>query len=308
LGVFALKNNQDMFSLRPPAPKLSSPSDPLVLTLWNGSAPVGDEIYEDADTAITVYLAQGEPTNHSTTKASASTSAAVIICPGGGYRFLNTQGTGHNVARWLNAHGITAIVLEYRLPHGRSSVPGLDAHRAIRTVRSNAADWQVDPSRIGIMGFSAGGHVAATAGTHFDLGNPEAVDLVNRASCRPDFVVLVYPVVTMIKKYAHAGSRKRLLGRKPTREQIQFFSLETQVTAQTPPMFLAHALDDVKVPPENSKALFEALQAKNISSQYLELPRGGHGLNHQNGPMWEAWQKQALEWLVEYHFISSVAS
>jgi acetyl esterase/lipase len=264
-------------------------------------------MYEDADTTITVYLAQGEHTNYSTTKASASASAAVIICPGGGYKKLITQEEGHLVARWLNTHGITAIVLEYRLPYGRSSVPASDAHRAIRTVRSNALNWQVNPSRIGIMGFSAGGHVAATVGTHFDLGNPDAVDLVDRASCRPDFVALAYPVVTMGEN-AHATSKRNLLGLAPTREQIQFYSLETQVSAETPPMFLAHALDDAKVSAENnSKALFEALQAKKISSRYLELPRGDHGLNQHRGPMWDAWQEQSLKWLMEHHFVSSVA-
>jgi acetyl esterase/lipase len=307
LGLFTLKDrlastNQDMISFQ-------SSSDPMILKLWNGRAPIGDEMYEDADTTITVYLAQGEHnTNDNTTEASPSMSAAVIICPGGSYRTLNTQGAGHRVAKWLHAHGITAVVLEYRLPHGRSSVPALDAHRAIRTVRSNALAWQVDPSRIGIMGFSAGGHVAATTGTHFDIGNPEAVQLVDRASCRPDFVVLAYPVVTMGKK-AHKRSKRNLLGRKPTHEQIKFYSLETQVTAETPPMFLAHALNDPKVSSEyNSKALFQALQAKNISSQYLELPRGGHGLNHQRGPMWDAWQEQSLEWLVKHHFVSSINS
>jgi acetyl esterase/lipase len=304
LAVFTLNdrlapNNQDRITFQPS----------YILKLWNGRAPIGDGMYEDADTTITVYLAPGEQsTNHNITKASPSTSAAVIICPGGSYHTLNTQGAGHRVARWLNTHGITAVVLEYRLPHGRSSVPALDAHRAIRTVRSNAVAWQVDPSRIGIMGFSAGGHVAATAGTHFDLGNPEAVQLVDRASCRPDFVLLAYPVVTMGKK-AHVRSKRNLLGRKPTREQIQFYSLETQVTTETPPMFLAHAINDVKVSSDyNSKVLFEALQAKNISSQYLELPRGGHGLNHQSGPMWDSWQTESLEWLMEHHFASSVAS
>jgi acetyl esterase/lipase len=289
---------------------LSSSSDPLVLTLWNGRAPIGDGMYEDADTTITVYLAQGERMNNSASKASASASAssAVIICPGGGYSHLSTQREGHLVARWLNTHGITAVVLEYRLPYGRSSVPASDAQRAIRTVRSNAVAWQVDPSRIGIMGFSAGGHVAATVGTHFDLGNPDAVHLVDRASCRPDFVLLAYPVLTMGEN-AHVISKRNLLGPAPTREQIQFYSLETQVTTETPPMFLAHALDDVVVPSDyNSKVLFEALQAKNISSRYLELPRGGHGLNHQSGPMWEKWQEQTLKWLMEHHFVSSVAS
>jgi acetyl esterase/lipase len=288
--------------------RLGSSSEPLILTLWNGRAPIGDGIYEDADTTISVYLAQGGHTNDSTTTASASTSAAVIICPGGGYTYLSTKREGHLVARWLNTHGITAIVLEYRLPYGRSSVPASDAHRAIRTVRSNAVAWQVDPSRIGIMGFSAGGHVAATAGTHFDLGDPDAVDPVERTSCRPDLVVLAYPVVTMGEN-AHVISKRNLLGPAPTREQIQFYSLETQVSAETPPMFLAHALNDVTVPPEyNSKVLFEALQAKKISSRYLELPWGGHGLDHQSGPMWYAWQKQSLKWLAEHHFVSPVAS
>jgi acetyl esterase/lipase len=292
--------------------RLGSLPEPLILTLWNGRAPIGDGMYEDADTTIAVYLAEGGHTNDSTgtTKASASAtaSAAVIICPGGGYSYLSTEREGHLVARWLNTHGITAVVLEYRLPYGRSSVPASDAHRAIRTVRSNAIAWQVDPSRIGIMGFSAGGHVAATVGTHFDLGNPDAVDLVDRASCRPDLVVLAYPVVTMGEN-AHVISKRNLLGPAPTREHIQFYSLETQVTTETPPMFLAHALNDVIVPPENnSKALFEALQAKNISSRYVELPWGGHGLNRQSGPMWDAWQEQSLDWLVEHHFASSAAS
>jgi acetyl esterase/lipase len=290
--------------------RLGSSSDPMILTLWNGRAPIGDHMYEDADTTITVYLAEGDRMDNNATKASSSASAssAVIICPGGGYSHLSTQREGHLVARWLNTHGITAVVLEYRLPYGRSSVPASDAHRAIRTVRSNAVAWQVDPSRIGIMGFSAGGHVAATVGTHFDLGNPEAVHLVDRASCRPDFVLLAYPVVTMGEN-AHVISKRNLLGPAPTHEQIQFYSLETQVSTETPPMFLAHALNDVGVPSENnSKVLFEALQAKKISSRYLELPRGGHGLDRQSGPMWDTFQTEYLDWLMEQNYVSSVAS
>jgi acetyl esterase/lipase len=286
-------------------------SGPLVLKLWNGRAAIGDETYEGTDATITIYLAKGKHTSDSdsTTNASQFSTAAVVICPGGGFSHLDMKHEGHLVARWLNAHGITAIVLKYRLPKQRSLVPLLDAQRAIRTVRANAVEWQVDPSRIGIMGFSAGGHVAGMAGMHFDGGNPNAVHLVDRASCRPDFLVLVYPVVTMgTGKNTHAGSRINLLGPTPTPEQIQFFSLETQITAQTPPVFLAHALDDVKVPSDNSRVLFEALQANRIPSRYLKLPSGGHGLNHKKGPMWDAWQKQALEWLVELQFVSSVSS
>jgi acetyl esterase/lipase len=142
---------------------------------------------------------------------------AVVICPGGGYGMLVTGPEGHGIARWLNAHGITGIVLEYELPKGRSTVPLHDAQRAIRMARANAKAWRIDPQRIGIMGFSAGGHLASTAGTHFDAGDPQASDAIDRASCRPDFMVLIYPVITMGEK-THRGSKRNLLGPDPTAE------------------------------------------------------------------------------------------
>ncbi len=270
-------------------------AEPTRVSLWKGHAPIGDGKFQDGDAFITVH--QAEKPN----------GAAVVICPGGGYGGLVTGAEGHGIAKWLNQHGITGVVLEYRLPAGRSFVPLLDAQRAIRTVRTNAKEWGVDPARIGIMGFSAGGHLASTAGTHFDAGDAKASDVVDQASCRPDFMILVYPVVTMGEK-THGGSRGNLLGKNPTPELVKLFSNEKQVTAKTPPTFLAHALDDAPVPPENSKALYEALQAQKIPSKYLELPSGGHGLNGYKGPMWDAWQKQSLEFLAEQKLIPAEAA
>lgn len=241
-------------------------------------------------------------------KASTSTAAitvhhpdepsgtAMIICPGGGYGGLVTGAEGHGIARWLNAHGITGVVLEYELPKGRSMVPLRDAQRAIRWVRSNAKAWGVNAKQIGIIGFSAGGHLASTAGTHFDAGQPAAKDPVERVSCRPDFMVLVYPVITMGEK-THSGSKRNLLGPDPTPEAVKRFSNELQVTKSTPPAYLAHAQDDRVVVPENSRMFHQALREHRVASKYLELPSGGHGLNRYRGPMWDAWQTGALQWL-----------
>lgn len=259
-------------------------AEPQRLPLWNGHAPIDGEQFEKADAWITVH----RPENGNGT--------AVVICPGGGYGGLVTGGEGHGIAQWLNRHGITGVVLEYRLPAGRPFVPLLDAQRAIRTVRANAKDWGVNPSRVGIMGFSAGGHLASTAGTHFDAGDANAAQTVNRMSSRPDFMILVYPVITM-DETTHRGSRNNLLGAAPSAELVELFSNEKQVTTKTPPTFLAHAVDDKPVPIANSRAFYKALQAHEVPSKLLELPSGGHGLNGYQGPMWDAWQEQALTWL-----------
>ncbi len=268
----------------PPAGKATTATR---LALWNGPAPIGDGETEDANAWITLH----QPT-------TSSNGTAIVICPGGGYGGLVVGPEGHGIAAWLNQHGITGVVLEYRLPAGRHSVPLLDAQRAIRTVRANAKQWHLDPAKIGIMGFSAGGHLASTAGTHFDEGDATAATAIDRVSCRPDFAILVYPVVTLGAK-THSGSKMNLLGKEPSPELVNLYSNELQVTSKTPPMFLAHALDDGPVPPENSRVLFAALQAKSIPAKYLELPSGGHGLNGYQGPMWDAWQKQSLAWLAE---------
>lgn len=268
---------------------------PQRIPLWNGRAPVGDGQFQEGEAWITVH------------RPAKENGAAIVVCPGGGYGGLMTDPEGHGIASWLNRHGITGVVLEYRLPAGRSFVPLLDAQRAIRTVRTNASKWSIEPSRIGIMGFSAGGHLASTAGTHFDDGDPKAADASDRVSCRPDFVILVYPVVTMGEK-THQGSRSNLLGKDPSPKLVELFSNEKQVTARTPPMFLTHAVDDKPVPPENSKMLYEALQVQKIPSRYLELPSGGHGLNGYKGPMWDAWQEKSMAWLAELKFIPAAAA
>ncbi len=259
------------------------------IALWNGRAPIGGGQFEAAEVWITVHRPM-EPNG-----------AAVVICPGGGYGGLVTGAEGHGIAKWLNVHGIAGVVLEYRLPKGRSSVPLLDAQRALRTIRANAKKLQIDSTKIGIMGFSAGGHLASTAATHFDGGDPKATDAVDRVSCRPDFAILVYPVISM-GGTTHRGSRTNLLGKDPSPELVELYSNEKQVTKQTPPTFLAHAKDDKPVPIENSRVFHKALQAKGVASKLLELPSGGHGLNGYKGPMWDAWQEQSLAWLAELKF------
>jgi acetyl esterase/lipase len=267
---------------------------PKRFKLWKGRAPIGGGKFEEAQTWITVH------------KPEKADGTAIVICPGGGYGGLAIGPEGHGIAAWLSRHGITGVVLEYRMPDGRPYVPLLDAQRAIRTVRGNAKAWGIDPSRIGILGFSAGGHLASTAGTHFDNGNPDATNPLERVSCRPDFMILVYPVITMGEK-THQGSRNGLLGKNPEPKLVELFSNEKQVTRQTPPTFLAHAKDDQDVVPDNSRAFYEALQMRKIPTKYLELPSGGHGLNGYQGAMWDAWQKQSLAWLAEMKFIPVAA-
>jgi acetyl esterase/lipase len=272
-------------------PKAAAPEK---IALWSGSAPIGDGQSEAAGPSITVHRPAAEKAN----------GAAMVICPGGGYGGLVVGAEGHGIAQWLVQHGITGIVLEYRLPKGRSSVPLLDAQRAIRTARSKAADWKIDTNRIGIIGFSAGGHLASTAATHFDEGNAQAEDPIERLSCRPDFAILVYPVVSM-GPLGHGGSRRNLLGSDPSEELIEKFSNEKQVTDRTPPIFLTHALNDKVVVPENSRMLYEALKKHRVATEYLELPEGGHGLNGYKGPMWDAWQTKSLAWLAMLKIIPS---
>lgn len=254
------------------------------LPLWNGHAPVGDGTFQTEDAEITFH------------RAPHPNGAAMVICPGGGYGGLVMGAEGHGIANWLNEHGVGGIVLKYRLPKGRHMVPLLDAQRAVRMARMHSAEWGIDPHRIGIIGFSAGGHLASTAETHFDSGDQKSSDPVERVSCRPDFAILIYPVISMGEK-GHRGSRTNLLGSDPTPELIDQFSNEKRVTAETPPTFLAHALDDKVVPVDNSRMFFEALQAHKVPAKLLELPSGGHGLNGYKGPMWDAWQSQSLEWL-----------
>ena len=251
---------------------------------WEGEAPVGGGKTEPAKAQVTVY------------RPERPNGAAAVICPGGGYGMLVTETEGTNIGHWLNRHGITGIVLEYRLPSGRAMVPLWDAQRALRWVRSQAGAWGLDPHRVGIIGFSAGGHLASSAATHFDAGEAGSSDLVGRESCRPDFAVLVYPVISMGER-THGGSKESLLGKQPTAEMVAFFSNEKQVSAETPPCFLTHARDDATVSSDNSKMFHEALLAHRVASEYLEFPTGDHGFVGNSGPLWAAWQEAAVRWL-----------
>lgn len=259
-------------------------------SVWPIQAPVSSHESENVQVNVSVF------------RPAKPNGAAMIICPGGGYGGLVTREEGEGIARWLNRHGILGVVLEYRLPHGRAFVPLFDAQRTIRSIRTYAKQWGCDPHRIGIIGFSAGGHLAATAATHFDSGRADASDWVERVSSRPDFSVLIYPVISM-GDLAHSGSKRNLLGPSPSEEWVTEFSNEKQVTTQTPPAFLAHALDDRAVPPIHSRLFYDSLQRCKVPSKYLELPSGDHGLNGYQGPMWDAWQNEVLRWLASLKII-----
>jgi acetyl esterase/lipase len=273
------------------APKPPRPSQTKV-PLWPERAPRGDGSWEPCPTELEVYLPPEER----------NTGAAIVVCPGGGYIQHVMNREGYPIAEWLTAHGIAAVLLRYRLPDGRPFVPLLDAQRALRTVRANSRAWGVDSARVGILGFSAGGHVASTAGTHFDAGRAADPDPVERLSSRPDFQMLVYPVVTMGQK-TNVPTMKKLLGPDPSPELVALFSNEKQIRAETPPAFLAHAKDDAPVPPENSRDYAAALRSAGVPVEYLELPSGGHGLNGCKGPLWEQWKAASLRWLAARGFI-----
>ena len=226
--------------------------------------------------------------------------AAVMIYPGGGYSMLVVEPEGHRIAKWLGEHGITGAVVEYRLPNGNSSIPLSDAQRSLRIIRSHAAEWKLQS--VGNIGFSAGGHLASTAATHFDKGDPKSADPIAKQSCRPDFSILVYPVITL-GELTHGGSKGALLGPSPDEKAIELFSNEKQVTRDTPPTFLAHAENDTLVVPANSQLYYDALVKNQVPAEYLKLPTGGHGLNGYQGPMWEQWKTECLKWLAKQKFI-----
>lgn len=259
--------------------------DPVRVALWPQGAPDGTgEVNLEEKPAMTVY------------RPPQPNGMAVVICPGGGYGGLVTGAEGQGIARWLYDSGITGVVLEYRLPGGRSMVPLLDVQRAIRLTRHHAATWGLETNRVGVMGFSAGGHLAATVATHFDPGAAGAKDVVSRQGSRPDFAVLVYPVITM-GPLTHDGSKRNLLGTNALPARIRWFSCEEQVKSTTPPVFLAHAVDDRAVTIENSRLFAAALKAKGVPHRLLELPDGDHGLNGYKGASWDAWQRESLAWM-----------
>lgn len=212
---------------------------------------------------------------------------------------------GHGIARWLNRQGIAGIVLEYRLPHGDPAIPLQDVRQAVRVVRCHAEEWGVRSNRVGVIGFSAGGHLASMAATLEECSPDSGGDLGAPPSCRPDFALLIYPVISMGVP-ADAGSRRNLLGPAPSARQIDAYSTDRQVTPRTPPAFLVHARDDAVVSVENSRLFCNALKSNGISATLCEYETGGHGLGY-GGPLWREWQAQALHWLQEGNFLPAGA-
>ncbi len=230
--------------------------------------------------------------------AMATAATAVIVCPGGGYQRIAIDKEGTDVARWLNTLGVSAFVLKYRLKEYGHPAPLRDILRAIRTVRTNATAWGIDPARIGVMGFSAGGHLAATAGTLFDAPEGRTGAPLDQVTARPDFMMLVYPVITLKGPFAHTGSRDNLLGKSAPPDVVDRLSAELQVTANTPPAFLVHGGTDPAVPAENSVLFYGALRRAGVPAELHLYERGPHGfgLARDQGPI-SGWTNRAEEWL-----------
>jgi acetyl esterase/lipase len=273
-------------------------TDGELLRLWDGAAP-GALGEGDADVpALTVYLPRAT--------AAAVDAPAIVVCPGGGYRNLATNHEGRQVANYLNSLGIAAFVLRYRLgPQYHHPVELGDVQRALRIVRSHAGAWHLAPERIGVLGFSAGGHLAMTASTQFDAGNPSAADAIDRASSRPDFAVLGYPVISMTAPWTHAGSRTNLLGDHPDAALATRLSGENAVTAATPPTFIFHTNADTTVPAENSLFYFLALRKAGVPAELHVFERGPHGVGLANDDAaLSEWSKLLANWLRVHRVIN----
>jgi len=240
-----------------------------VVPLWLGTPPgaLGDKP-EDIPT-LTIYLPD----------PAKAVRTGIVVCPGGGYVHLAMQKEGTDIAEWLNSIGIAAFVLKYRLgPRYRHPIEMWDGQRAVRYVRYHAKDYGIDPDRIGIWGFSAGGHLASTVGTHFDNGKPGAPDPIDRVSCRPDFMVLAYPVISMLPPFVHEGSMHALLGDNPDPKLLRELSNELQVSSQTPPTFLFSTDEDTTVPCENTVLFFLALRKNHVPAEMHIFGPGPHGV------------------------------
>ena len=229
-----------------------------------------------------------------------------MVCPGGGYGGLAPH-EGRDYALWLNDHGVTAFVLKYRLGSGGYRHPAMlnDAARALRMVRARAADWKIDPRRVGIMGSSAGGHLASTLLTHFDAGNPDGEDPIERQSSRPDIGILCYPVITMGER-THQGSKNNLLGKDPSPELVNLLSNELQATKETAPCFLFHTYEDTAVPVENSLAFAAALRKAGVPFDLHVYQKGRHGIGLGDKPPFthvHLWANDLLFWLKEQGFV-----
>ena len=263
---------------------------PAPMLLWPKGAPGALGVADEDNPSITVYLPAANPTK-----------TAVVIAPGGGYQHLSMVREGSDVAAWLNSHGIAAIQLRYRIgPKYHNPIELDDAQRAIRMVRAHAAEYGIAADHIGMWGFSAGGHLTATAGTHFDAGNAAAVDAIERESSRPDFLILAYPVITMEAPYVHTGSRMYLLGDAPAQADVDAMSAELHVTAQTPPVFLFSTTDDRTVPIMNSVMFYEALVKAGVPVEMHVFQHGGHGSGlAPANPQLSPWTEMLIKWMRE---------
>ncbi len=271
-----------------------------VLKVWPDGAPdhngmdepeetfSGTHVRKVSEAEILVYLPAKEK----------STGAAVVICPGGGYAVEAMGHEGYNVAEWLKERGVAGIVLKYRLPYGHHEIPSGDARQAMRMVRQYAAEWGIDPGKIGIAGSSAGGHLASTAGTRFDYGNPDGKNPVEKLSSRPDFMLLLYPVITFREEFGHMGSRKNLIGEGNNWELVERYSNELHVTPETPPTFLVLADDDKVVVPQNSIEFYLALKRNNVPAEMHIFARGGHGFGLKDNKIpADQWPELFYNWL-----------
>jgi acetyl esterase/lipase len=265
------------------------PTTPVTVTLWPESAP-GAVGTEDADRpAVTIYL----PT------PSQATGAAIVVCPGGGYGGLAVDHEGHQVARLLTSRGVAAFILKYRLgPRYHHPAMLQDVLQAIRTVRANADQYRVKPDRIGVMGFSAGGHLASTAATLFDRGDAAAATALGRTSSRPDFAVLVYPVIQMGGDVTHKGSQTNLLGADAPTDLVQKLSTDRQVTKDTPPTFLFHTHEDPGVPSENSVLFYLALKKAGVPAEIHVYEKGRHGVGlAPDDRVLRTWTERLFDWM-----------
>ena len=277
----------------------STAAEPTVLPLWPEGVPGakpglgaehhdGGSIANVSEPTLTVYAPAVDRPN----------GTAVIVCPGGGYTRLSAQREGVQYANWLGTLGVTAFVLKYRLQEFGHPAPLQDVLRAVRLVRSRAAEFKVSPDRIGVMGSSAGGHLAASAGTLFDHPAGRTGAALDAVNARPDFLLLLYPVITMADPAAHAGSRRSLLGAAPAPELLRLLSVEQQVTAATPPTLLIHTQEDKSVPVENSILFFQALTRAGVPAEMYLFEHGGHGMGMKAGLGTSSeWPRRAEEWL-----------
>ena len=268
----------------------SPAAEPNKQLLWPDGAPGAKGDKPEDKPTLTAFLPE----------ESKAVGTAVVICPGGGYGGLATDHEGKQIGEWLNSFGVAGFVLEYR-HRGRGyghPAPLQDAQRAIRIVRANAKQWKIDPRKIGIIGFSAGGHLASTAGTHFDQGDTNAADPIERVSCRPDFMILCYAVIALGEPFTHRGSQENLLGKDAPPELVKSLSNEKQVTAETPPTFLFHTDADTGVPAENSVQFYLALRRAKVHAELHIYRAGQHGMGlAKNLPGAALWPQECQEWM-----------